>query len=108
MRKLKTSDIFAFARVIKASGIRSELTAFVQKLSLEGEADLEKVGIDTMLLIMEALVEKKSEAAIYDALAPIFEMTPQEVEDMPPSDLFEALKELADQNDLEELTNGLD
>ena len=101
MRKLKTSDIFAFARVIRAAGIRSELTAFVQKLSLEGETDVEKVGIDTMLLVMESLVDKKAEAAIYEALAPVFEMDPQEVEDMPPSDLFAALKELAQKNDLE-------
>jgi len=101
MRQLKTADIFAFARVIKASGIRSDLNAFIQQLSNQKDIDREKVGIDTFLMIAEALVEKQAEHAIYEALAPIMEMTPQQVEDMPPSELFTALKQLAKDNDLE-------
>ncbi len=101
MRQLKTADIFAFARVIKASGIRADLNAFIQKLSQQENADREKVGIDTIMMIAEALVEKKAEAAIYEALAPILEMTPQQVEDLPPSELFADLKQLAKDNDLE-------
>lgn len=101
MRKLKTADVFAFARVIRASGVREDLTAFIHRLAIEGNPDREKVGIDTILMIVEALVDRKSEAAIYEALAPIMELTPKEVEDMPPSDLFSALKQIATENDLE-------
>ena len=61
MRKLKTGDVFAFARVIGASGIREDVTAFIQKLALQGELDSEKVGIDTILMVLEALSAKKAE-----------------------------------------------
>lgn len=101
MRKLKTSDIFAFARVIRASGIRSDLTAFVQRISNDKNVDRERIGIDTILMVVEALVDKKAEAAIYEALAPVMEMTPAELEDLPPAELFQALKQLAAENDLE-------
>lgn len=101
MRQLKTADIFAFARVIKASGIRADLNAFIQQLSHQDEVDREKVGIDTFLMIAEALVEKNAEKAIYEALAPIMELTPKQVEDLPPSELFANMKQLAKDNDLE-------
>lgn len=101
MRKLKTSDIFAFARVIRASGIRSDLTAFVQRISNDKNVDRERIGIDTILMVVEALVDKKAEAAIYEALAPVMEMTPAALEDMPPAEMFKALKQLAAENDLE-------
>lgn len=100
MRGLKTSDIFGFARVIGSSGIRDDVTAFVQKLALSGEIDREKVGIDTVLMIIEALAKQKSEQAIYEVLAPIFEMKPEEVSEMHPAEFFKSLKQLAEENDL--------
>ncbi len=100
MRKLQTSDIFSFARIIKASGVREELTNFIQKISKQGNTDVEKIGFTTMLMIMEALSDKKAEKAIYDALAPIFEMTADEIEKLPPKDLFDLLKQMAEENDL--------
>ena len=101
MRKLKTTDVFACARVIGASGIRAELTSAVQKLANQDNVDIEKVGISTMLMIMEALAEKKSEQLIYEALGPIMEMEPEAVGEMPPSEFFAALKQIAIENDLE-------
>ena len=100
MRKLKTGDVFAFARVIGASGIREVVTAFIQKLALQGELDSEKVGIDTILMVLEALSAKKAEMAIYEALGPVLEMEPEEVGEMPPSEFFASLKQLAKENDL--------
>lgn len=100
MRSLRTSDLFSFARVIKASGIREELINYLQKLSSQNNADTERVGINTILMVTEALSEKKAEKAIYDALAPVFEMTTQEVEEMPPAELIGKLKQLAKENDL--------
>lgn len=100
MRKLKTADIFSFARVIKASGIREDVVDYLQKISAQEDADIEKVGINTILMIIEALSEHKAETAIYVALGPIFEKTPKEVEDMPPAELFALLKQLAEENDL--------
>ena len=100
MRKLRTSDLFSFARVIKASGVREELTDYIQKLSKQGDSDVDRVGFNTMLMIIEALADKKAEAAIYEALAPVFEMTAGQIEELPPKDMFDLLKQLAQENDL--------
>ena len=101
MRKLKTTDIFAFARVIGASGIREEVTSFIKRLADQGELDPERVGIDTILMIVEALAAKKAEQNIYEAIGPILEMDPKAVGELPPSEFFGALKEIAKENDLE-------
>jgi phosphoenolpyruvate synthase/pyruvate phosphate dikinase len=100
MRSLKTSDLFSFARVIKASGVREELTDYIQRLSKQDNRDVSKIGFNTMLMIMEALSEKKAEKAIYEALAPVFEMTVDQIQDLPPKDLFDLLKQMAEENDL--------
>lgn len=100
MRTLQTSDLFSFARVIKASGVREELADYIRKLSKQENADVDRVGFNTMLMIIEALSDKKAEKAVYDALAPVFEMTADQVEKMPPKDLFDMLKQLAEENDL--------
>ena len=100
MRSLKTSDLFSFARVIKASGVREELTDYIQRLSMQENTDLSKIGFNTMLMIMEALSDKKAEKAIYEALAPVFEMTVDQIQDLPPKDLFDLLKQMAEENDL--------
>ena len=98
MRTLRTADLFSFARVIKASGIREELTGYLQTITKND--DRERVGMNTILMIIEALSEKKAERAIYEALASIFEMEPAEVETMSPSELFSNLKKLGEENDL--------
>lgn len=100
MRSLKTSDLFSFARVIKASDVREELTDYIQLLSKQDNTDVSKIGFNTMLMIMEALSEKKAENAIYEALAPVFEMTVDQIQDLPPKDLFDLLKQMAEENDL--------
>jgi hypothetical protein len=100
MRNLITSDVFAFARLIKASGVRGELTATIEKLSELKDADLRRVGIDTVLMIIEALAEKNSEKTMYEALAPVLEIKPDEVAAMPPADFFGALKQISEENDL--------
>ena len=98
MRKLRTADLFSFARVVKASGIREELVTYMQGIS--ADADREKVGMNTILMIIEALSEKKAERAVYEALAPVFEMNVTEVETMSPSELFAKLKQMGEENDL--------
>lgn len=100
MRKLRTSDLFSFARVIKTSGIREELVGYIQELSVQENIDQSRVGINTIFMIIEALADKKAEGAIYDALAPVFEMTADDVAAMSPSDLIGCLKQLAEENDL--------
>ena len=91
MRKLNTSDVFAFARIVKASGMREELKKILKDVAASEEMDLEDVGMDTILAILEALSEKQSEAAIYKLLAGPFETTAEEVEKMELPELAEKL-----------------
>jgi len=102
VRKLITSDIFAFARVIKASGMREELTALVRKLAAQDKPlDVESVGYEGILIMIEALAERKSENALYEALAPIAELKPEDVKALPPAEFFGLFKTIAEENDIE-------
>ena len=105
MRKLNTSDVFAFARIVKASGMREELKKILKDVAASEEKDLEDVGMDTILAILEALSEKQSEAAIYKLLAGPFETTAEEVETMELPELAENLRTLSEENDLKAFFN---
>lgn len=101
MRKLITSDVFAFARVIKASGMREQLTAYIRKLAADDKPlDAESVGYEGLLIMIEALAEKKAENALYAAVAPVLETTAEAVQALPPAEFFFALKAIAEGNDL--------
>lgn len=101
MRKLITSDVFAFARVIKASGMREQLTAYIRKLAAEDKPlDTEAVGYEGLLVMIEALAERKAENALYEALGSIAEMKPEEIRNLPPADFFKLFKDISEENDL--------
>lgn len=100
IRPLKTSDVFAFCRVIKASGMREELSALVQKLSTQKNLDVESVGYDAILLIIESLSEKKAERTLYEALAPVLAVSVEEVADLEPTAFFAALRQIGEENNL--------
>lgn len=99
MRKLNTADVFAAARVIRASGMKAELQALVKRAA-ESDSPVEDVGIEGFLTIMEALAEKKSEQAIYELMSGPLEMTPQAVAELPLDQLAEMLQEMAKEMDL--------
>lgn len=96
MRKLNTADLFRAARAVKASGLRGELTKYIAMLSNgSGELDAEKIGIDTILMVIELFAERNSENAIYEVLSGPFEMEPAEIAAMELEPLMEMLGELA-------------
>lgn len=102
MRKLITSDVFALARVIKASGMREQLTVFVKNLAAQDKPlDIENVGYESILIMIEALAERKAENAIYELIGSIMETTPDAVKNLPPADFFKALKEIGEENDIQ-------
>ena len=103
MRKLQTGDLFSFARVIKKSGIREDLVGYLQKVN--AESDKEQVGMETILMIIEAL--SGAEGAVYEALAPVFEMKASEVQAMHPKEFFALLKQLSEENDLPSFFDSL-
>lgn len=93
MRKLITADVFATARIIKASGMREELKQLIKRAVNSGES-AENIGIEGFLVIAEALAEKNSENAIYAALAGPFEMSAEDVAALPLDELMANLAEL--------------
>lgn len=97
IRKLRTSDVFAFARVVKASGVRPELVDYARKLG--ATADVKKVGFDVLLLIAEALASKGAEAALYEALAPVCDLPSGELAELPPQEFFHIFEVIAAQED---------
>ena len=99
MRKLKMSDIFTAMRVIKKAGLKEEIKPLIRTAG-SGELNVEDVGIEGILTMIEILSEKKSEQAIYEVLAGPFEMTPEEVQNLDLDRLQDLLGDLAKENDL--------
>lgn len=99
MRKLQTADVFAFTRVIKACGIRDELKALVERAN-KNEENPENVGIEALLMIFEAMSDKKAEALCYEALSGPLEKKADEIKKMEIKALIDELKTLAEENDL--------
>lgn len=111
MRKLNTADVFAAARVIRASGMRDQLLPIIRQAVEEAnkaedkktrDAILSKIGINGFLTVLEAMAERKAEAAIYVALAGPMECSAEEVEKMPLDDLLQKLRQIAEDNRLKD------
>lgn len=98
MRKLNTADVFAFCRVVKATGARETLKQVAARAA--DKKDLAAVGLDGFLAILEAAVEPKTEELVYRCLAGPLECTAQEVAELPLTDLAPMLGRLAEENDL--------
>ena len=99
MRKLNTADVFAAARVIRASGMKTELQALVKRAA-SSDSPVGDIGIEGFLTIMEALAERKSEQAIYELMAGPLEMDAQAVATLPLDELAKMLQEISKEMDL--------
>lgn len=93
MRKLNTADVFAAARVIRASGVRIELRELIARAA-ESDTPIKSVGIEGFLVVAEALAEKKAEQALYDFLSGPLEMPSAEIPLLPIDELMAKLLEL--------------
>lgn len=95
MRRLTTPDIFAAARAVMGCGLREELRKKIRDIAKgDGELSLDDIGIDTVLLAMEALTTKDAEKTVYEVLSGPFEMTAEEVEAMPLDEMLANLETL--------------
>ena len=99
MRKLQTKDVFATMRIIKKANMREEIKPFI-KLASEGSINIEDIGIEGILGLIETLSEKNAENAIYEVLSGPFECKSDEVASMELNTLKENLEALAKENDL--------
>lgn len=100
MRKLNTADIFAMARIVRASGVREELRELIGRVASQG-LSIQSVGIEGVLVIMETIAEKKGEAAIYAALSGPFEMPAEEIAVMELDKLLDHFEQLYRDNNLQ-------
>lgn len=94
MRKLKTSDIFTFARCLRDIGIKDE----IKQIAIEANnvGDIAEKGFDYFYILFEKVTENNSEQAIYEFLSGIFEMTPDEVANMDPIEWLDNMTKIAD------------
>lgn len=98
MRKLNTTDVFAFCRCLKKIGIKEEIKAIAQKS--DNLKDTFNFGFEFLYNIFDLATEKNGEQALYDFFALPFEMSPEEVQKLEISALFSMLKQLAEENNL--------
>ncbi len=98
MRKVLTPDVFSAVRIIEKSGLKEDLVPLIKDIAAKGTSALDSgiLGILTMLFSVA-----KMETAIYEWLAPIVEMTPDELRQLPPMDFVKLVEDLAADNDLQ-------
>lgn len=99
MRKLQTKDIFQALRLVKKSNLKEELKPVLEKAATPG-IDIQDIGIDGIMTVMEALVEKKSEEALYEFFSGPFEMEPKDIAEMSLEELVRNMERLAEENNL--------
>lgn len=97
MRKIQTSDVFHAVRIIEKSGLKDELVPVIKDIAAKGTDALDSgiLGILTALFSVA-----KMEQPIYEWLAPITGMEPEEISALDLDDLGQMLKDLASQNNL--------
>lgn len=98
MRKLITKDIFAACRALKACGAKDEIEKVAK--TADTAADAWAKGFDLMWGIFDKATEKNAEQPIYDFFAGPFEMSADAVSEMELADLIDALRRLAEENNL--------
>lgn len=83
MRRLKTSDVFAFLRIASEAHIRDEVKSLAETIQKNGgNADAVSVGYDLILSVIEHMGNRKAEAQVYDFLGGVWGMKADEVADL--------------------------
>lgn len=99
MRKLTTQDVFAALRIASDLQLKDEVQALAQ-LANDGKLTRDEIGAQAFMKVLDLFVSKKAEGRIYEFLAGPFEITPEQVRDLPLMELAENIKALAEENDL--------
>ncbi|MGL5085311.1 MAG: hypothetical protein ACRC68_06265 [Clostridium sp.] len=94
MRKLNTSDVFAFTRMVKEIGLKEEIKGIAAKAT--EEQDVNKVGLDMIFTLIEKFSEVNSENALYEFLRKPLEVSKEDVATMDLFDLVEKVMNMAD------------
>lgn len=95
MRKIQTRDVFVLARIIKTAQVKEKLAVV-----LKGGKPDNEVGLDAVMVILEACGSTDVENSFYELIGGIAEMQPDSVKELPISELIDIFKKMADENDL--------
>lgn len=97
-RKLAFKDAFAVAAIVKKAGIRNEFAEIANKALKSEEKDIEKIGVNMFLALVENAVSAQDD--ICNLLASICGKTASEVENADMSEIVELAKDICEKNDI--------
>ena len=110
MRTLGLKDAFAFARIIKAANIRSEIVTFANEISNRKkvakedekvkELNVEDVGFEFFITLITSISSADVEKKIYELYADIKGCTVEDASLTDFTTLKNDIKELIEKNDL--------
>ena len=92
VRKMNTSDLFDFLRLVKKIGIKDDLKGVVSKFTGD-KATQAEIGVDAAFAIMEIFADKKAEEEIYNFLSKPFQCAPEDVKN---NDLTDTIQKITD------------
>ena len=96
VRKMNTSDLFDFLRLVKKIGIKDDLKGVVSKFTANKEATQAEIGVDVAFAIMEIFSDNKAEEEIYNFLSKPFQCAPEDVKNNDLTDTIQKITEIAD------------
>ena len=104
MRKLTLPDAFAFARILKAADIKSEILNFSKEIiarkNKNQEINIDEIGLEFVVTLITAAADVKVEEKIYSFLASVCEMDVENVKKLNLSQIKEIISEIIAENDL--------
>ena len=101
MRKINTSDVFKFSRIIKKSNVKENIAKAIDEIDAKNKAKItEKAGIKVMIALFESCGEPGVESLIYDLIGGIAEINPDTIAEQPFEDNFEILKQISRENNM--------
>lgn len=105
MRKLNTSDVLKFARIMKYSGIKSKILDLFDEAQGLDITDIEnpkvkEFGFKAVMEVIEAIASEKVEGELYEFLAGVTEKTKEEIEEQEFTATIDDIKAIARENNL--------
>lgn len=97
MRKLQTQDVFALARIIKATDTKNDVVAAIEAGKSEN-ADAEKIGINFFLSLVYSCGDTSVERMFYDFIGSIAEMSANDIKTMSLDALCDTFKKIVEEN----------
>lgn len=98
MRKLVTADVFSLCRCLKNIGVKEQFRTIAQ--DADSAADVWNKGFDLIWGLFDVATETNGENEVYNFLSGPFEMTPEEVKQLPIDMLLDNMRQMVTENNL--------